>query len=72
MKQLRFRETWADLACGSGDGVLEDLVTRIQMLEARVRELEESPVVEEAPPAVTSPIRESIKIAGRSTVAAGV
>jgi len=72
MKQLRIREPWADLAFGSGEGVLEDLVTRIQMLEARVRELEESPAVGETVQAVSSPIRESIAIAGRSAVAAGV
>ncbi|MGI8427217.1 MAG: hypothetical protein ACR2FO_07990 [Actinomycetota bacterium] len=70
MKQLRIREPWADLAYGSGDTVLEDLVTRIQMLEARVRELEEAPEVQTVP-ASPGPIHESITIGGRSAMAVG-
>lgn len=40
MKQLHVREPWAGLAYKSGDQLMEDLLRRIQMLEARVRELE--------------------------------
>lgn len=41
MRQLRIQEPWADLAfAGSEKQKLDDLVARIQMLEARVRELE--------------------------------
>jgi hypothetical protein len=40
MKQLHIREPWADLAYNSETQLLEDLATRVQTLEARVRELE--------------------------------
>lgn len=40
MRQLRVTEPWADLAYGSDKEKLQDLMIRIQMLEARVRELE--------------------------------
>lgn len=40
MRQLRIREPWADLAYRSDQQMLEDLAARIQILEARVRELE--------------------------------
>ncbi len=40
MKQLHIREPWADLAYNSDNQLLEDLATRVQTLEAKVRELE--------------------------------
>jgi outer membrane murein-binding lipoprotein Lpp len=40
MKQLHIREPWADLAYNSENQLLEDLATRVQTLEAKVRELE--------------------------------
>lgn len=40
MKQLHVREPWAELAYKSNDQVLQDMLARIQILEARVRELE--------------------------------
>lgn len=40
MRQLHIREPWADLAYNSENQLLEDLATRVQTLEARVRELE--------------------------------
>jgi hypothetical protein len=40
MRQLHIREPWADLAYNSGNQLLEDLASRVQMLESRVRELE--------------------------------
>lgn len=41
MKQLHIREPWADLARGNDQQVVQDLLVRIQLLEARIRELEE-------------------------------
>lgn len=41
MKQLHIREPWAGLAYGSEEQVVADLVARIQVLERRLRELEE-------------------------------
>ncbi|MDQ4144939.1 MAG: hypothetical protein M3198_14610 [Actinomycetota bacterium] len=40
MRQLHIRDAWADLAYNSGSQLLEDLASRVQMLETRVRELE--------------------------------
>jgi outer membrane murein-binding lipoprotein Lpp len=40
MRQLHIREPWADLAYNSENQLLEDLSTRVQTLEAKVRELE--------------------------------
>ncbi len=40
MRQLHIREPWADLAYNSDNQLLEDLATRVQTLEAKVRELE--------------------------------
>jgi hypothetical protein len=40
MRQLHIREPWADLAYNSDNQLLEDLASRVQMLESRVRELE--------------------------------
>ena len=40
MKQLHIREPWADLAYNSNNQLLEDLASRVQTLEAKVRELE--------------------------------
>ncbi|MGH2773038.1 MAG: hypothetical protein ACRDIU_07885 [Actinomycetota bacterium] len=51
MKQLQVREPWAGLAYKGNDPLLEELLHRIQVLEARVRDLEskefEIPVSEE-------------------------
>jgi hypothetical protein len=40
MRQLHIRDAWGDLAYNSGNQLLEDLASRVQMLETRVRELE--------------------------------
>lgn len=40
MRQLHVREPWADLVYTNDKQVIEDLMARIQILEARVRELE--------------------------------
>jgi hypothetical protein len=40
MRQLHIRDAWGDLAYNSGNQLLEDLASRLQMLESRVRELE--------------------------------
>lgn len=42
MRQLHVKEPWAELAYTSDRELLTDLVTRIQVLEHRVRELEEA------------------------------
>lgn len=40
MRQLHIKEPWADLAYNNDKQILQDLVSRIQILEARIRELE--------------------------------
>lgn len=40
MRQLHIREPWADLAYTSDRQIIEDLVSRIQILEAKIRDLE--------------------------------
>ena len=40
MRQLHIREPWADLQYGSDKEKFNDLVSRIEILEARIRELE--------------------------------
>lgn len=40
MRQLHIREPWADLAYTSDRQMIEDLVSRIQILEAKIRDLE--------------------------------
>ena len=40
MRQLHIRDGWADLAYNSGNQLLADLASRVQMLEKRVRDLE--------------------------------
>lgn len=40
MRELRIREPWANLAYSSDGQKLEDLLSRVQMLEVRIRELE--------------------------------
>ncbi|MCA1840440.1 MAG: hypothetical protein ABR507_05145 [Actinomycetota bacterium] len=40
MRQLHIREPWADLQFGSDKDKLNDLVLRIEILEARLRDLE--------------------------------
>lgn len=68
MRQLRIREPWADLAYRSDQQLLEDLASRIQILEARVRELEAAisvPDVPDHPPIETL-------IHDREKVSAGV
>lgn len=68
MRQLSIREPWADLAYHSDRQLLEDLVARIQVLEARVRELETAISVPEVPDhmPIETPMHE------RETVSAGV
>lgn len=70
MKQLHIREPWADLALKSTDKVLEDLLTRVQVLEAKVRELE-TRAEKEAPEPQIAP-REAIPVRTRSAVPVGV
>lgn len=41
MKQLQIREPWAGLAYGSDQQIVADLLARIQVLERRLKELEE-------------------------------
>lgn len=69
MKQLHIREPWADLAYRSGDDRLDDLLNRIQVLEARVRELEsrESKDAAEAQMAAS----EAIPVRSREPVSVG-
>ncbi len=69
MKQLHIREPWADSAYRSGDQVLEDLLSRVQALEARVRQLEE--VAEDGIHA-PDPVRELDPMPVREPVTAGV
>ncbi|HVE75412.1 MAG TPA: hypothetical protein VND22_01450 [Actinomycetota bacterium] len=40
MKQLHIREPWADLAHRSDKIIIQDLVARLEILEARIRDLE--------------------------------
>ena len=40
MRQLRVNQPWADLGFVSEKDKLEDLVSRVQILESRIRELE--------------------------------
>lgn len=40
MRQLHVREPWADLVYTNDKQVFEDLLARIQILEAKVRDLE--------------------------------
>ena len=64
MRQLRIREPWADLAYRSDQQLLEDLAARIQILEARVRELEATVSVPQVPdhPPIESSIHEREKV----------
>ncbi len=76
MRQLHIREPWADLAYRTGEGVIDDLVTRIQMLEARVKELEDNGSVEskieELESVDPASIRETISVGNRESIAVGV
>lgn len=40
MRQLHVREPWADLVYTNDKQLIEDLIARLQILEARVRDLE--------------------------------
>jgi hypothetical protein len=42
MRQLRIQEPWANLGYESQTQILNDLMIRIQMLENRIRQLEET------------------------------
>lgn len=42
MRQLHVKEPWAGLAYSSDQEILTDLLARIQILEHRMRELEET------------------------------
>jgi hypothetical protein len=48
MRQLHIREPWADLAYHSDNQLLEELVSRVRMLECRVKDLE-SKLAEDEP-----------------------
>jgi len=40
VKQLHIREPWADLAHRTDKVIIQDLVARLEILEARIRDLE--------------------------------
>lgn len=69
MKQLHIREPWADLAYRSGDDRLDDLLNRIQVLEARVRELESRESKDAAEAQMAAP--EAIPVRSREPVPVG-
>jgi hypothetical protein len=41
MRQLHIREPWAGLAYASEQEMITDLIARVQMLENRIRDLED-------------------------------
>lgn len=58
MRQLHIREPWADLAYTSDQQMIEDLVSRIQILESKIQELE----MRVAEQSVDNEIRENIPV----------
>lgn len=56
MRQLYIQEPWANLGYESQQQILNDLMVRIQVLESRVRQLEEA----EADRMVVDPVSVSV------------